>query len=49
MAYRYGDRAQCGLFPQSIEGYVSKEDAVRVYDGFVESLDFRELGSDQRG
>lgn len=44
MAYRYGNREQFGLFPQSIEDYVSKEDAVRVYDAFVESVDFAELG-----
>lgn len=44
MAYRYGDREQCGLFPQSVEEYVGKEDPVRVYDAFVESLDFKELG-----
>jgi transposase len=44
MAYRYGNREQFGLFPQSIEDYVSKEDPVRVYDGFVESVDFGELG-----
>jgi transposase len=44
MAYRYGDRQQCGLFPQSIEEYVGREDAVRVYDAFVESVDFKELG-----
>jgi transposase len=44
MAYRYGDRRQCGMFPQSVEDYVGKEDAVRVYDAFVESLDFAELG-----
>ena len=44
MAYRYGDRQQCGLFPQSVEDYVSQEDSVRVYDAFVESLDFKELG-----
>ena len=25
MAYRYGDRQQCGLFPQSIEDYVGKK------------------------
>lgn len=43
MAYRYGDREQFGLFPTSIEDYVSKEDPVRVYDAFVESLDFGEL------
>jgi len=44
MAYRYGNREQFGLFPQSIEDYVSREDPVRVYDGFVESVDFDELG-----
>lgn len=44
MAYRYGDREQFGLFPRSIEDYVSKEDPVRVYDAFVESVDFGELG-----
>jgi transposase len=44
MAYRYGDRDQFGLFPSSIEEYVSKEDPVRVYDAFVESVDFAELG-----
>lgn len=44
MAYRYGNREQMGLFPQSIEDYVTQEDPVRVYDAFVESLDFSELG-----
>lgn len=44
MAYRYGNRDQFGLFPQSIEDYVGKEDPVRAYDAFVESLDFAELG-----
>jgi len=44
MAYRYGNRDQFGLFPHSIEDYVSKEDAVRVYDAFVESVDFSQLG-----
>jgi len=44
MAYRYGNREQMGLFPSSIEDYVSEQDPVRVYDAFVESLDFTELG-----
>lgn len=44
MAYRYGDRDQFGLFPQSIEDYVGQEDPVRAYDAFVENLDFAELG-----
>ena len=44
MAYRYGDREQFRLLPASIEDYVSKEDPVRVYDAFVETLNFGELG-----
>lgn len=44
MAYRLGNRDQMRLLPSSIEEYVSKEDPVRVYDAFVESLNFAELG-----
>lgn len=44
MAYRYGNREQMELFPQSIEEYVSQDDPVRAYDAFVEALDFNELG-----
>ncbi|MRR16612.1 MAG: IS1182 family transposase [Deltaproteobacteria bacterium] len=44
MAYRYGDRYQMELMPQSIEEYVSKDNPVRAYDAFVEALNFRELG-----
>jgi len=44
MAYRYGDRFQLGLFPQSIEDYVATNDPVRAYDAFVEALDFNTLG-----
>jgi transposase len=44
MAYRYGNRYQLGLFPQSIEDYVTKEDPVRAYDAFVEALNFNALG-----
>jgi transposase len=44
MAYRYGDRFQLGLFPQSIEDYVALSDPVRAYDAFVEALDFNDLG-----
>lgn len=44
MAYRYGNREQGGLFPQSIEEYVGKEDPVRIYDAFVESVNFSQLG-----
>lgn len=44
MAYRYSDRCQIELFPQSIEDYVGKDDPVRAYDAFVEALDFHALG-----
>jgi transposase len=44
MAYRFGNRQQMKLLPSSIEEYVTKEDPVRVYDAFVESLNFAELG-----
>jgi transposase len=44
MAYLRGERQQRNLFPASLEEYVSSEDPVRVYDAFVDQLDFRELG-----
>src|SRR4030042_6619673 len=44
MAYRYGNRYQKALFPQSIEKYVPEDSPVRAYDAFVEALDFSELG-----
>ncbi len=44
MAYRYGNREQMTLLPQSIEDFVPAEHPVRVYDAFVEALDFRGLG-----
>lgn len=44
MAYRYGERNQVNMFPQSIEDYVAQDDPVRVYDAFVESLNLKELG-----
>ncbi len=43
MAYRYGDRKQMTLFPQSIERYVSEDSPVRAYDAFVEALNFPDL------
>lgn len=44
MAYRYGNRHQMELLPKSIEEYVKDDDPVRVYDAFVEALNFNELG-----
>jgi transposase len=44
MAYRYGNRNQINLFPESMEEYVTSDDPVRAYDAFIEALDFRDLG-----
>ena len=44
MAYRYGDRKQKTLFPQSIDEYIPQDSPVRAYDVFVDSLDFEQLG-----
>ena len=43
MAHRYGERQQNLLFPQSIEDYIAKSDPVRVYDAFVDALDWESL------
>jgi len=44
MAYRYGDRQQKILFPQSIDEYIPQDAPVRAYDVFVDSLDFNDFG-----
>jgi len=44
MAYRYGDRCQKTLFPQSIDEYIPNDAPVRAYDVIIGSLDFGELG-----
>ena len=44
MAYRYGDRRQKILFPQSIDEYIPQDAPVRAYDAFVDALDFDQLG-----
>jgi len=46
MAYRHGERHQQMLFPQRIEDYISQEDPVRVYDAFVDALEWATLGID---
>lgn len=46
MAIISGDRESRRLFPASIEDYVRAEDPVRVYDLFVNQLDFKELDID---
>lgn len=44
MAYRYGDRKQKTLFPQSIDEYIPEDAPVRAYDAFVDALQFEQLG-----
>ena len=44
MAYKIGNRMQQTFLPSSIDQYVSEADPVRVYDAFVDALDFAQLG-----
>jgi transposase len=44
MAYRYGERRQKILFPQSIDEYIPQDAPVRAYDAFVDAVDFVKLG-----
>ncbi|MCK5907141.1 MAG: IS1182 family transposase [Flavobacteriales bacterium] len=44
MAYRYGDRKQITLLPDSVDQYILSDDPVRVYDTFIDCLDIEELG-----
>lgn len=44
MALRQGNREQLQFLPPSIEQYIAQDAPVRVYDVFVEALDFNDLG-----
>ncbi len=44
MAYMYGQRSQYSMFPRSIDEYVGPQDPVRVYDAFINELNFQNLG-----
>jgi transposase len=44
MAYREGDRYQQNMFPPSLDELIDEQDAVRIYDAFVEQLDIERLG-----
>jgi transposase len=44
MAYIMGNRKQLSFLPPKIDDYVGKEDPVRVYDAFVDSLNLQEMG-----
>jgi len=44
MAYRYGDRKQHTLFPQSIDEYVPPDASVRAYDAIIGKMDMQSMG-----
>lgn len=44
MAYFVPDRYQNNMLPSVIDDYVGKEDPARVYNAFVDALDFTKLG-----
>jgi len=44
MAYRYGDRKQRMLFPQSVDEYIPVDAPVRAYDAIVDSISLDALG-----
>lgn len=44
MAYTIGKRMQPLMLPSIIDDYVGPQDPVRVYDAFVDALDFESLG-----
>ena len=37
-------RKQITFLPPKIDDYVGKEDTVRVYDAFIDSIDLQEMG-----
>lgn len=44
MAYKEPNRTQMTFLPKAVDDYVSEDDPVRVYDAFIEALDFKALG-----
>ena len=44
MAYKIGERVQSKFLPLCVEDYVGAQAPVRVYDAFVDALNFPELG-----
>ena len=43
MAYRKGNRNQMMMFPPSFDEMIADDDPARVYDAFVEGLDFEAM------
>ena len=44
MAYKIGDQVQIKFLPACVDDYVSAQAPVRIYDAFVDALNFHELG-----
>lgn len=44
MAFKIGNREQQTFFPPVIDDYISSQDPVRVYNAFIDALDFHQLG-----
>lgn len=44
MSYIKGNRNQMMLLPQAVDDYIAKDDPVRAYDAFIETLDCSTLG-----
>jgi len=44
MSYKTGNRKQPTFLPSTIDEYITETDPVRVYDAFVDALNFDELG-----
>lgn len=44
MSYISGDRNQLTMLPPVIDDYIGAQDPVRVYDAFIEAINFDELG-----
>ena len=44
MAYRYGDRRQRLLFPESIDEYIPADSPVRAYDAIIDAMELETMG-----
>lgn len=44
MAFRYGNRHQYAMFPETIDKYVGPDDPVRAYDAMIDAFDIEKLG-----
>lgn len=44
MAYKYGNREQITLLPETVDSYVGEDDPVRAYDAFIDAFDLKGLG-----